>query len=364
MVFLRAMRVSRTGRSNGKHLMKRFSIRVANTEEGGFSCEQGDTILGAALRSREGIPYECNSGGCGSCQFELVEGEIEELWPDAPGLSARARDRGRRLACQCVPTGDCTIRVSLKDEAAPPIVPKRQRMSFVQARSLTPDMTEFSFKAPQAADFLPGQFAMLDLSGVQGRRAYSMSNLANAEGLWNFVIKRVPGGKGTAALFDSLGPGDEVSLDGPYGNSYLRTGNGRDIVCVAGGSGLSPVLSILRGAVRTPELADRRLFLFYGGRGPQDICVSEIFGADPLLHERVVLHTAVSDDNAPGADGWKGKRGFVHELVREVLAELGEEMPAFDYYFCGPPPMTDAVQRMLLLEHKVPTKQLYFDRFF
>lgn len=344
--------------------MHSFSIRVSGSEEQVFRCDADDTVLSAALRSGNGYPYECNSGGCGSCQFELLEGELKELWPDAPGLSARARERGRRLACQCVPTSDCTIKVSLKDEAVPAIAPKRQRLSFVGARPLTHDMSEFSFRTPEAAEFLPGQFAMLGLPGVEGRRAYSMSNLANDDRLWNFVIKRVPGGQGTAMLFDSLKPGDEVSLDGPYGNSYLRTGNGRDIVCVAGGSGLSPVLSILRGAVREPALSDRRLFLFYGGRGPQDICVSDIVSADPLLHERVVLHTAVSDNDAPGADGWMGKRGFVHELVTEVLAELGEEIPAFDYYFCGPPPMTDAVQRMLLLEHKVPSKQLHFDRFF
>lgn len=344
--------------------MKNFSIQIPGADDTTFRCEEGDTVLSAALRSGTGFPYECNSGGCGSCQFELLEGEVKESWPDAPGLSPRARERGRRLACQCVPVSDCSIKVSLRGQVAPKIVPKRQVLAFAGARQLTRDMSEFSFKGPKPAEFLPGQFAMLDLPGVEGLRAYSMSNLANDEGLWNFVIKRVPDGKGTSALFDSLEPGSEVGLDGPYGNSYLRTDNGRDIVCIAGGSGLSPVLSILRGAVQAPELADRRLFLFYGGRGPQDLCVSEIFQADPLLHERVVLHTAVSDDNAPGADGWKGKRGFVHELVKDVLDELRESMPAFDYYFCGPPPMTDAVQRMLMLDHKVPAKQLHFDRFF
>jgi len=341
--------------------MNSFSIRVSGAEDKGFRCEADDTILGSALRGGRGFPYECNSGGCGSCQFELLEGAVDELWPEAPGLSSRARERGRRLACQCVPTSDCTIKVALRDEAVPPLVPKRQRLSFVEAHPLTPDMAEFSFQGPGAAEFLPGQFAMFGLPGVTGPRAYSMSNLANEAGRWNFVIKRVPGGRGTGVLFDSLRPGDEISLDGPFGNSFLRTGNDRDIVCVAGGSGLSPVLSILRGAVRTPELSDRRLLLFYGGRGPQDLCVSKIVNADPLLRARVVLHTAISDDNAPDAKNWAGERGFVHELVRRTLVD---RIPEFDYYFCGPPPMTDAVHRMLLLDYKVSDKQLHFDRFF
>jgi len=341
--------------------MSSFTIQVSGAEEQAFPCEGDDTILGAALRGGRGFPYECNSGGCGSCQFELLTGEVRDLWPAAPGLSARARERGRRLACQCVPASDCTIKVSLKQTAVPVVAPRRQQLTFVGARQLTADMAEFSFTAAGAAEFLPGQFAMLGLPGLERPRAYSMSNLANGEGRWDFVIKRVPGGKGTGVLFDSLGPGDKVSLDGPYGNSYLRTGNGRDIVCVAGGSGLSPVLSILRGAVREPALAGRRLMLFYGGRGPQDICVPDLVDADPLLKDRVVLHTAISDDNAPDAAAWAGERGFVHELVRKTL---GADIPAFDYYFCGPPPMTDAVHRMLLLDHKVPAAQLHFDRFF
>lgn len=341
--------------------MKGFSIQISGREEQAIHCENNDTILSGALRSGAGFPYECNSGGCGSCQFELLEGELRELWAEAPGLSSRARERGRRLACQSIPATDCKIKVSLTDEMVPVITPKRQVLSFVAARSLTPDMSEFTFRGRGASEFLPGQFAMFVLPGVEGLRAYSMSNLANEEGLWSFVVKRVPEGQGTGVLFDTLKPGDEVPVDGPYGNSYLRTCNGRDIVCIAGGSGLSPVLSILRGAVREPELSDRRLILFYGGRGPRDMCLSEILDSDPSLSERVVLHTAISDEEAPGADQWTGERGFVHELVRKTL---GEHIPEFDYYFCGPPPMTDAVHRMLLLDYKAPAGQLHFDRFF
>ncbi len=340
--------------------MKRYSIKIAGTQEAAFACEEGDTLLGGALRSSQGFPYECNSGGCGSCQFELVEGELKERWAEAPGLSPRARARGRRLACQCEPLTDCAIKVVLKDDAVPVLAPLRQTLNFLGARPLTPDMSEFCFRT-EAADFLPGQYAMLGLPGVEGARAYSMGNLPNGEGLWNFVIKRVPGGRGTAVLFDSLTPGDQVAMDGPYGNSYLRTGNDRDIVCIAGGSGLSPVLSILRAAVKQPELSGRRLHLFYGGRGPEDICVAQIVEDDPVLRERIELHTAISDETAPGAEQWTGNRGFVHELVRSTL---GERIPTFDYYFCGPPPMTDAVHRMLLLDYKVPAQQLHFDRFF
>ena len=341
--------------------MQAYSIHVPSAEGMAFRCGADDTILSGALRSGIGFPYECNSGGCGSCQFELLEGDLMDLWPDSPGISARAKQRGRRLACQSVPAGDCAIRVSLNRENAPPVVPRRRTLTLASARPLTADMSEFSFHSDVGADFLPGQYAMMSLPGVKGLRAYSMSNLPNPSGEWRFIVKRVPGGKGTALLFDTLKPGRTLSIDAPYGNSYLRTSNGRDIVCIAGGSGLLPVLSVLQAAVRAPELSGRQIHLFYGGRGPEDICVWDIVSSDPLLHARVTLHTAISDDRAPGAEQWTGARGFVHELVRATLAA---DILAFDYYFCGPPAMTDAVHRMLLLDYKVPAEQFYFDRFF
>lgn len=337
------------------------SIRIVGPQERDFACRKGDSLLAGALRAGIGFPYECNSGGCGSCQFELVEGEVSDLWPEAPGISERQRGRGRRLACQSAPLGDCTVKVSLNDDLVPAVRPDRHTLTYAGSRALTADMAEFTFHTDGPADFLPGQFAMLDLPGVEGPRAYSMSNLANNAGEWRFIVKRVPDGAGTAFLFDKLAPGDTVRLDGPFGNAWLRTDAPRDIACVAGGSGLSPVLSILQGIAAAPELEGRRVALFHGIRGPQDDCIEDALAEHPGLRERVELFRAISDEQAPGADAWTGDRGFIHEIVRR---ELGEAMAAHEFYFCGPPAMTDAVHRMLLLEARVPAGQLHFDRFY
>jgi len=318
----------------------------------------GDTLLRAALRNGVGLPYECASGGCGACRVQLKSGEVDDLWPEAPGLPSRSRDRGFRLACQSRPTTDCTIAIRVPLQGAGAHQPRRRRARLLRREDLTRDVSEFTFETADAAEFLAGQFAMLSLPGVTGDRAYSMSNLPNADGHWRFAIKRMANGTGGRVLFDQLQPGDEIMLDGPYGLSYLRAGSPRNIVCIAGGSGLSPVLAILSSAARS-EHPDHAITLYFGGRRPSDLCADELIARDACLDARLVRHYAISEMDC--AEPWDGERGFIHDIARRHL-EAGGDPAASDYYFCGPPAMTDAVQRMLL-ELKVPTSQIFYDRF-
>lgn len=325
-------------------------------------CQDGETLLRAALRQGLGFPYECVSGGCGSCQFELLEGDVEDVWADAPGLSAEARAARRRLACQSRVSADCRIKVRLKPQYVPPSQPVVREARYVGRRALTADMAEYTFHCDGPANFLPGQFAMLRLPGVVGDRAYSMSNLPNSQGHWSFIIKKVPNGRGTAVLDQSLREADTITLDGPYGTAHFRPERDRDIVCVGGGSGLSPLKSILSAAVREKSLEGRRIHLFYGGRTPSDICVDTLLNEDALLKARVDVISACSSADV-GAD-WQGKRGFIHDVLNDWMdKDAPSDAKDCEFYFCGPPPMTDAVQKLLVLERKVPMQQIHFDRF-
>ena len=88
--------------------MAKIEITNANLS---FECPEDDTILRAALRSGLGMAYECNVGSCGNCQFELIEGKVESLYPEAPGLNERMRQRNRHLGCQSQPRGDVKIKI-------------------------------------------------------------------------------------------------------------------------------------------------------------------------------------------------------------------------------------------------------------
>lgn len=333
-------------------------IRVADGPE--YRCDEKDTLLRAGLRAGLGMPYECNAGSCGTCKVELLEGQITSLRPDAPGLSDRDRARNRVLACQARPATDCRIKVRLRPENVPHHAPARFHATLKSFRDLTHDLREFTFEPSGAPGFLPGQYALFYLPGLEAPRTYSMSNVDTGNGEWQFVVKRMPGGVGTAAMFD-LPVGAGIDMDGPYGLAYLRPESPRDLILVGGGSGLAPVLSLARGAVREPALAGRKIHVFYGARTRRDLCGEAEIRALPGYGERLFFTAVLSEPQADApADAWTGPTGFVHEHVRQFV---GERWPEFEYYFAGPPLMAQAVQQMLI-EKRVPYPQVHFDSFY
>ncbi len=330
------------------------AVRLADGPE--YGCEDDDTLLRAGLRAGLGLPYECNAGSCGTCKVELLEGQVTSLRPDAPGLAERDRAKNRVLACQSRPATACRIKVRLRPENVPRHRPARFQARLEGFRDLTHDMREFHFKAEHAPGFLPGQYALFYLPGLEAPRTYSMSNADAGRGEWHFVVRRVPGGVGTVTLFDKVAIGDEIRLDGPYGLAYLRTDSPRDIVCIGGGSGLAPVLSIARAAAVEPALAERKLHVFYGARTQADLCGEREIAALPGYGKRIFFEAVLSEPQS----GWRGATGFVHEHVRRWI---GERWAQFEYYFAGPPPMAQAVQEMLI-EKRVPYPQVHFDSFY
>lgn len=330
------------------------TINVNN--EASFACAEDDTLLRAGLRAGLGMPYECNAGSCGTCKVELVSGTIDSMRPDAPGLPERDAARNRVLACQARPRADCDIKVRLRPDNVPKHRPARFAATLVRTRELTHDMREFTFASSGAPGFRPGQYALFHLPGLAAPRTYSMSNVDDGSGEWQFIVRRVPGGVGTVTLFDQVRVGTGLTLDGPYGMAFLREESARDIVCVAGGSGLAPILSIVRGAVGVAAREGGRIHVFYGARTVRDVCGREELAALPGFGDKLVYEVTLSEPDA----GWTGPTGFVHERAR---AFIGDRWADYDYYFAGPPPMVEAVQRMLI-EKRVPFPQVHFDRFY
>ena len=327
------------------------TIRLEPTGES-FVCNPGETILRAGLAAGLAMPYECASGSCSSCKGRLVEGGVDSLWPDATGLNERDRRKGGRiLCCQSSPKGDCVVQVrpveveGAREEPVPaPFAATCERLE-----RLAPGVLHIDCRSERPVPFLPGQFVLLQVPGGQ-RRAYSMANTA-PETL-AFIVKEKPGGHASRYLFEALAVGDRLSLEGPYGRAYLRTPPEREIVCIAGGSGLAPMLSVVEGALALPDTPPVRLF--FGANSAGELFIVDEMEALAAAHERLTLTIAVRD----------GAPGCATGLVGDVALAAMEALDECDLYMAGPPGLIDALLRPAMRSGRVAPGRIFFDRFY
>ncbi|WP_396932085.1 2Fe-2S iron-sulfur cluster-binding protein [Mycolicibacterium sp.] len=323
-----------------------FQVQVAGTDLR-FGVAPGERILAAGRRAGVWLPFECGWGSCGTCKVTLVDGEVDSLYPDAPAIDARDERRRRILACQCTPKSDITVKV-LKTGQLPERPTVDHTAEVVDIEDLGNEIRRFRFRLGADAQFRPGQYAIFDL-GTGLRRCYSMATLPGTD-VVEFIAKRYSARPGSGALF-SLAPGDRVAVELPYGDMWFRA-NDRDVVLTAGGTGLSPIMALLRHFC---DLGlNNRVWVFYGANSEAElVCWPEMQALIGRL-SAAELHGAVA---RPG-DQWTGTRGLVTDALKTRLPDL----PDAEHYLAGPPVMVDAVLD-LLSANDVPKDRIHYDRF-
>ena len=337
------------------------SYTVSTKDGVAFEAEPGDTVMQAALRSGIGFPYGCSSGSCGSCKFELIEGEVKDSKISLSTLSKRDLKKNRHLGCQSFPIGPIRISVRTHQEYIPTYKPEKHDAVLVERKAITRDMSELMFVSDGQVEFLSGQYALITIPGIKCTRAYSMSNISNKNGQWEFHVKLVKGGELSNYLLNGLSIGKKVEIDGPFGHAYVRTDNNRDVVCVAGGSGLGPMLSIVRHLSNESFAKLKRIYFFFGSRRPEDLVCEKYLSPLGDNFRDLKIYNSVSESSREIIGNWGGHVGFIHEFVDEVL---NESAPDYEFYAAGPPAMNDALVRSLQLERRVPFEQIHYDSFY
>ncbi|GAB2983760.1 FAD-binding oxidoreductase [Amycolatopsis acidiphila] len=200
-------------------------------------------------------------------------------------------------------------------------------------------------------DFRPGQFFTLvtDIDGRPVRRAYSASSAPGASRL-EVTVKQVQGGRFSTHVHRNLRAGDRLSVRGPSGAFHTDPAAAQDVVLVAAGSGVTPMMSMIRTLLAAP--AAGRITLLYSNRSEEEVIfANELLRLEKENPERLsVTHVLTQEHGRLDAAG-----------VRTWLTELRPPEDA-RYYLCGPEALMDTVQGVLI-ELGVPDDRVHHERY-
>jgi propane monooxygenase reductase component len=306
--------------------------------------EEGEWILDAAFRQGIAVPHGCREGQCSSCKCVLLEGDVEVEDYSTFALPDYEKDTGHILLCRGYAYSDVTIELLNYDEdlMRRAIAVKAIGGVLSAVTQLTHDIRLLEVRIDQPLKFWAGQFVELGVPTAGVTRSYSMASTPGTPTTLLFIVRKYPDGAFSSLIDTTLTPGTRLTLKGPFGSCFRREAQTGPMVLVGGGSGMSPLWSILQDHIQSGE--QRPIRFFYGARTRRDLFFLEEFASVAKQLRDFEFIPVLSQ--ATAQDAWDGETGFVHEAVERVL-RAQSLVGDIDAYTCGPPPMVDAVLPML-----------------
>jgi len=330
-----------------------------------FDCGEKETLLYAGLRHGLNLPYECATGTCGTCRARVMSGDVEVRWKDAPGGKKLKPDKGDVLMCQTRALSDCVLRVPSEIAVCVEKPPSSRRGVIRDIRRLTGDVAHFELHLSEPMDFEAGQFVVLETGDLPGGRAYSMVNFDQAAGKLALVLKRKPGGRFSDWLFTRDAGEARVDVFGPLGRAVFRPDEDKNIICIAGGSGIAGMMAILEHAVRVDHFRHHKGNVFFGVRTLADAFYLETLARYVAAsHGNLEVTIALSDESVdvpahPNFPSLKLANGMVHDVAARAMDSRYDSAIT---YVAGPPVMVDAAIRALIVGG-VPISDIRYDKF-
>ncbi|MCA1844795.1 MAG: 2Fe-2S iron-sulfur cluster binding domain-containing protein, partial [Actinobacteria bacterium] len=335
------------------------NYQVAVTFEGdtGFpiECREDEDVVTAALRQGYILLTECRDGVCATCKCLLVDGDYDDLLPHSiHALSPSEEEDGWVLACRLQPRSDLVLDYDYPVDRVERFAEGRRQGQIIALDRLCDTVVRVVVRTLAAQDpvaFEPGQYVRLTLPGIGVSRDYSMANVAAGERELEFLIRVLPDGAFSGYVAGQGRIGEVVEVEGPFGRFCLRPG-APPPVFVAGGTGVAPIMSMLRSLAA--ERPDDPAVLFFGNTAGSDVFFERELAELAKEFPSLVVHHCVVNPPA----NWDGEIG----LVTDVMSARLEDPASHAYYLCGPPPMIEAT-RNLLADKGVPKEQVFEENF-
>jgi len=331
-------------------------VKLTINEEKEFTVRGGSPLLSTLIDEKIFIPSACGGKGtCGYCKVQVHDGGGPVLATELPFLTEEEMKKNVRLSCQC------KVKQDIKIEIPEELFNVKEYEAVVESVvDLTDVIKLLRFKLPEGEEinFKPGQYVQLKAPIYEGNdeeiyRAYSVASSPTHKEYIELIIGYVPEGIATTYVHRHLKAGDKVSINGPYGDFYYQD-NDREMVMVAVGTGVAPILSLLN-YMKEHDIKRKATF-FFGAKTPSDLFMLDYFKElEDILYDFKFVPTL---SRAGEEDNWTGERGRVNNAI-DKLIESGENKEA---YLCGNAPMIDSVVTSLKGKG-VPEELIYFDKF-
>lgn len=318
--------------------------------------EGGQSLLSSLNSEGIFIPSACGGkGSCGLCKLKVLDGAGELLPTEEPWLTDEEKAGNIRLSCQVKVKNN--LKIEIPEEY---FLIKEFKCKVLSLTDLTHDIKELTVELldPKEVDFKAGQFMQIkvpeyELSSEEVYRAYSVSSPPSVHDKIEFEIRLVPNGICTTYVHKYLKEGDIITINGPYGEFRLHDSE-REVICIAGGSGMAPIKSILMDMVDNG--INRKTRYFFGAVSKKDLFMTDKMAE---LEKQLPDFKFIPALSGPEPeDNWDGETG----LITEVLAKHLENGDSVEAYLCGSPGMINACIKVLT-DKGVPEERIYYDKF-
>jgi len=393
-------------------------VKLIINGEKDVEVSSGDTLLTTLGNNKIFLPSACGGGGtCVQCRCQVLEGGGEILPTEEPHFTRKEISDGWRLGCQV------KVKQDMKIEVPEEVFGIKKWQAKVKSNyNVASFIKEFVIEIPEEMDYKAGGYIQIEIpecdinyqdiditshpeehpddplkfkhewdnfnlwplnmkNNETVERAYSMASYP-AEGreiMLNVRIATPPWdvkkndwmsvnpGIASSYIF-SKKPGDTVTISGPYGEFFINDSDA-EMLYVGGGAGMAPMRSHLYELFRTIKTG-RKVTFWYGGRSKRELFYVEHFRAlekdFPNFKFYIALSEPLEEDNWKVKDSLEGEGdgfvGFIHQVVIDNYLSKHDSPEDIEVYFCGPPLMNQAVDKMAE-DFGVPPENVRFDDF-
>ncbi|MBZ9627407.1 NADH:ubiquinone reductase (Na(+)-transporting) subunit F [Psychroflexus sp. CAK57W] len=393
-------------------------VKINVNGEEDLEVDSGSTLLTTLSDNKLFLPSACGGGGtCVQCKCIVKDGGGAILPTEEPHFTRKEIAEGWRLGCQVKVKQD--MKIEIPEEV---FGIKKWQATVVSNYNVASFIKEFIVEIPEDMDYKAGGYIQIEVPPCEVKfedmditahpeehpgekdkfqtewdnfklwplvmknnesveRAYSMASYP-AEGkrvMLNVRIATPPFDRAKGDWMDvnpgvassyifGCKAGDKVTISGPYGEFFINESEA-EMLYVGGGAGMAPMRSHLYHLFRTLKTG-RKVTFWYGGRSKRELFYTEHFRAlerdFPNFKFYLALSEPQEEDNWKEKDGIDGEGdgfvGFIHQCVIDNYLNHHEEPEDIELYFCGPPLMNQAVQKMGE-DFGIPDENIRFDDF-